>query len=81
MKIPRELCDRLHGFTRYGWGDIAGPDKADLTDLQKQSLYYFYTRQESREWSSQKLCYDPNTISRLNRHGLMKIISYYDHDK
>lgn len=78
MKIPREICEDLHGFTKADWEDIAKDDNADLTEDQKQSLYLFYTRQENREYISQKLLCDKNTVSRLNRHGMKKIISYYD---
>jgi hypothetical protein len=81
VKIPRELCDELHGLTRTDWGELAESDKADLTNDQRDSLYYFYTREETREWISQKLGYNRNKITRLNRDGMNKIIRYYARQK
>jgi hypothetical protein len=81
MKVPKEISEKLHGMTLRDWDELAKSDKADLTDDQKQSLYYFYTRHECREWISQKLRCDKNTVSRHNKYGLTKIVSYYNATK
>jgi len=81
MKIPREVCDELHGLTWTDWQELAKPDKADLTEPQKQCLYYYYTRQECREWIAQKMSCDKNTVTRHCKYGMAKIIRHYQRQR